>query len=161
MKPNADRKPAFERRLLEIDARLAPPDADAAKQLLLTRYERLRAERRGNRWRVPAALAAGVLIGALGLRLYETQTSPGLDPLQALRDTRQAYTAGTPPSLQNPRATGTAATLELLLGELETADDEAWIDAIRTRLERQDWQQARALTDAFERRVRQRQESIR
>jgi hypothetical protein len=152
MSTEDDNMDPIEHKVRDITQRLQPRDVDAAKRRLLGEYDRLQHHKRQSHWRVPAAMAAGVLLGVLGVHLYQQQLArdPFTQPLS--NRTPASQHDGIPRLLHQQDKDRASVDIKELLATLETASAETWMETIAGRLEKHDWQTARALLIEFEKR---------
>lgn len=148
---NPDNKPTepVEKELEKVLNTLQPPAARVAeaRRRLLAEYDRIQQRHRRGWWPVPAAAAAGILVGVLSVQLF--QSAPPVEPASRPLANRQ-------PPATDARATRLLrhqqADIDALLQQLETASAETWMDRIAERLQAHDWRTARVLIEHFEQR---------
>lgn len=136
---------ALERRLGDVMARLEPRDELAARRRLLGEYDHLQQRARSRVWRVPAAMAAGLLLGILGSQLADRLDTGDRAVPPLAGNQIQAGDDGSTRLLGRQKV-----DVQKLLDELERADADTWMETIAARLQAHDWQSARVLIDAFE-----------
>lgn len=154
MKANEELPDPIEKQLADKLAKFQPPDEIAARRRLLEKYDREHALQKRPGWQVPAAAAAGLVLGVIAMSLLQQQPPASqhsvLQPMASHEDTQQNSPIRL---LENNEIPPRAVSLDARLRELEHADSARWLEAIEGYLQAGDRDAARKLLEAYGKRV--------